>query len=177
MKNNELLTVAEFANRAGLSKQRIYQLLDKKLSNYLKEVDGKKMLKIEGLELFDIQDYNQGLETALKDHIKDLQAEIETMKEELEILRGELTEKNKQINEKDNLIKDLLKKLDQSHILVSQQQTLALADKKAEGQQSQKIIEEPPAADQREDPEAHKPKKKKAKGKSRFLYRILNNRL
>lgn len=50
--NEELLTVAEFAKAAGVSKQAIYQRLKKDLHPFLHEINGTKSLSIDALELF-----------------------------------------------------------------------------------------------------------------------------
>ena len=53
--NDKYITVAEFSKRANISKQRVYQLLNKRLKEFVQEVDGKKMLDIRALESFSIQ--------------------------------------------------------------------------------------------------------------------------
>lgn len=50
--NDELLTIKEFAEAAGVSKQAIYLQLESRLNPYLVQVENKKMLKREALEKF-----------------------------------------------------------------------------------------------------------------------------
>ena len=53
MKDNEILTIKEFATAAGVSPQAVYQRLTKSLQPYVVEINGKKHLKREALELFE----------------------------------------------------------------------------------------------------------------------------
>ena len=46
----EYLTVAEYAEIKGISKQAVYKQLNNKLNNYVETVEGKKCLKISILE-------------------------------------------------------------------------------------------------------------------------------
>ncbi|MFV0391149.1 MAG: hypothetical protein ACK5KP_04580 [Paludibacteraceae bacterium] len=51
--NNEYISVSEFAKRANVSKQSVYKRLNNKLTKYVKLIDGKKMLNIQGLKLYE----------------------------------------------------------------------------------------------------------------------------
>lgn len=72
MKDN-YLTVKEFAEAAGVSVQRIYQRLDTNLKPFIKTLNGKKMLSVEGLELFEIKDLNEKQSSLDGNGIKDLE--------------------------------------------------------------------------------------------------------
>ena len=48
--SGEKLTIAEFATRAGISKQRVYQLLNKTLKDYLVIENGRKYIDSTGIE-------------------------------------------------------------------------------------------------------------------------------
>ena len=84
MKKEQYITVSEFSKRANVSKQYVYQQLDKKLKEFVKVVDNKKMLNIKGLELFNQvensqvveQDFNQQLNNSLNKQIDTLNSQI-----------------------------------------------------------------------------------------------------
>lgn len=48
--DKEYISIAEFAEQAGVSKQAVYQRLNKSLKAYVKAVDGKKSIDIRALE-------------------------------------------------------------------------------------------------------------------------------
>lgn len=70
MKNDEYITVKEFADRAGVSVQSVYQRLNTTLKNYSRLENGLKTINIKALEeLYSIkveQVFNQDLKEPLK---------------------------------------------------------------------------------------------------------------
>lgn len=95
---NNYITVAEFSKRANISKQRVYQLLNKSLKEFVQEVDGKKVIDIRGLDLFKDSENNSRVEQAFEQDLnKNL---IDTLNTTIDLL-------NKQLAEKDNQIKSL----------------------------------------------------------------------
>lgn len=97
----EYLTIAEFAKRVNVSKQAIYQQLDKKLKPYLIVIDGKKKLNIKAIsEVYDKQ----------SEEI-DKEVEQEENNQLIDILTNQLIEKDKQLTEKDKQIDGLIKSL------------------------------------------------------------------
>ena len=97
----EYLTIAEFAKRVKVSKQAVYQQLDKKLKPYLIVIDGKKKLNIKAIsEVYDMQ-------------CEEIDKEVvqEENKQLVEILTQQLMEKDKQLTERDNQINGLIKSL------------------------------------------------------------------
>ena len=50
--NKEYISIKDFASRARISKQRVYQLLEKKLKPYCKVVENKKYIDISALNDF-----------------------------------------------------------------------------------------------------------------------------
>ena len=126
----EYISVSEFAKRAGVSRQAIYNRLSSDLSIYYKVVDNKKTLNIKGLELFSVK------QTVKVDNQLD--------NEIIDLLRQELQAKDKQIE-------DLTRMLEQAQELLSQQQKLqAIAEKRLE------IEEKPPERAENLDLEALK---------------------
>lgn len=97
----EYLTIAEFAKRVNVSKQAVYQQLDKKLKPYLIVIDGKKRLNIKAIsEVYDKQ----------SEEI-DKEVEQEENNQLIDILTNQLIEKDKQLTEKDKQIDGLIKSL------------------------------------------------------------------
>ena len=119
----QYLTVKQFAERAGVSTQRFYQLLAKSLQAFTKVENGTKYISIEGLKVFD----KEPLQALAKPLQSDLQGlappETELLKETIEALRQQLTVKDEQLAAKDKQIGDLT-----SALVSAQEQHKALTD-------------------------------------------------
>lgn len=119
----QYLTVKQFADQAGVSTQRIYQLLTKSLQPFCKSENGVKYLSIEGLKLFN-KETLQGLAKDLPSDLQGLaKSENELLKETIEALRQQLTVKDEQLAAKDKQLIDLTAALKSS-----QEQHKALTD-------------------------------------------------
>lgn len=116
--NNQYISVAEFSKRANISKQRVYQLLNKTLKEFVKEVDGVKMLDIRALERYESK---ENISTLEQENNQDLN---KTLIDTIELLQEQLKTLNKQLGEKDNQINNLLNQLAEQTKLVSQAQSL-----------------------------------------------------
>ena len=116
--NNQYISVAEFSKRANISKQRVYQLLNKTLKEFVKEVDGVKMLDIRALERYKSK---ENISTLEQENNQDLN---KTLIDTIELLQEQLKTLNKQLEEKDNQINNLLNQLAEQTKLVSQAQSL-----------------------------------------------------
>ena len=116
------ISIAEFSKRANISKQRVYQLLNKSLKDFVKEVDGVKMLHIQALERYQRKEnksrIEQGFEQDFNNHLND------TLIKTIELLQEQLSVKDRQIEE-------LTRLLDQSQHLQAQT-TSKLPEPKAE---------------------------------------------
>ena len=123
MDNQQYLTVKQFAKRAGVSTQRIYQLLTKSLQEFTKTENGTKYIYIEGLKLFE----KEPVQEIAKDLQSDLQgvasSETELLKETIEVLRQQLTVKDEQLAAKDKQLADLT-----AALVSAQEQHKALTD-------------------------------------------------
>ena len=104
----QYLTVKQFAERAGVSTQRIYQLLTKSLQEFCKTENGTKYISVAGLSVFSkpalqplAKDLPSDLQGLAKDLPSDLQEkdtlETELLKETIEALRQQLTVKDGQL--------------------------------------------------------------------------------
>lgn len=139
MADQQYITVKEFAQRAGVSIQSVYQSLNKRLKPYLKIVDNRKMLNMKALEeiygISDIKEVEQSVEQENKVDLNEL----------INILKAQLEIKDKQIAEKDRQLAEMQK-------LVDQEQQLALKAQnrleKLEQKSNQDAVEPEPAGDQ-----------------------------
>lgn len=148
--NEEYISIAEFAKRAGVSHQAIYKRLDKDLQPWLQVANGKKSLNIKALELFES-------EKSATDSTE--VATIKLLQKSIDLLEKELAIKNEQIKSRDSQIEALSERLKESHILLDQQQHLHAANLITE--KSTAALDEPRAADI--EPEQPQPTEKKRK--------------
>lgn len=110
MDQNEYLSIKEFADAAGVSKQAVYQRLTGTLKPYVSIKDGVKYLNIRALELYNGDDAVKKLKKNNQEESNSVQ--VDSM---VELLKRELDQKNKQIDE-------LHKLLEQSQVNLSQAQ-------------------------------------------------------
>lgn len=110
MDQNEYLSIKEFADAAGVSKQAVYQRLTGTLKPYVSIKDGVKYLNIRALELYTGDDAVKRLKKNNQEESNSVQ--VDSM---VELLKRELDQKNKQIDE-------LHKLLEQSQVNLSQAQ-------------------------------------------------------
>lgn len=126
--DQEYISIAEFAERAGVSKQAVYQRLNKSLKAYVKDVDGKKSINIRALEDLYGKDNCSRLEQDIQGEFKGVEQGIDQEKEAqlintlIDTLQDEIKSKDEQLREKDLQIKEL-------HNLLDQQQKLTAMDR------------------------------------------------
>lgn len=168
-----LLTIKEFAARAGISRQAVYQKLDGKLSSYVVIVNGKKMLDKRAL---DIENTSKTISETYADTCKSVKQENDKKdnqdnqenQEKIEWLKAELDKKDKllkrleeKIDKKDaeitKLNDALIDALDKAHKLTDQQQQLQQL-------MQTRLLDVPPveaAATPEPEPEPEQPVKRK----------------
>lgn len=102
MNEENFLTVKQFAERAGISTQRVYQLLAKDLQSYCKVIGNTKYINISALERFTTKpickDLQEDLPSDLQALTKALQDQIDTLQKHNDLLTQQLEVKDKQIN-------------------------------------------------------------------------------
>lgn len=102
MEGKDFLTVKEFAKEAGISTQRVYQLLAKDLQSYCKVIGNTKYINISALERFATKpickDLQEDLPSDLQAFTKALQDQIDTLQKHNDLLTQQLEVKDKQIN-------------------------------------------------------------------------------
>lgn len=127
MKNENLLTVSEYADAVGISKQAVYKKLNKSLKQFVVELNGKKYI--------DKAVFGDNENQKLKEVEQPLNQQLNNEIQPLLV---------KQIEEKDNTIQSLLRQVEslqeqngklaellhQNQQLLSQSQTLLAVEKK-----------------------------------------------
>lgn len=124
MRNNEYLTVAEFAAIAGISKQAVYQRLNTSLKGLFKVEQGKKYIHISALDKIsdksDFKDFQFKVSTEqdsanydsiiqiLTTQLKEKDKQIERLQEELRRSAVSADEKDKYIQEQGRRLAELL---------------------------------------------------------------------
>lgn len=124
--NKEYISVKEFAARANISKQRVYQLLEKKLKPYCKTIENKKYIDVSALEEFqrvsNLENIIQPIEKVLESSLKKNSESIEdfnfqslerTIENIIESFNKQLETKDKQISELTEMLKDIQAKQDE----------------------------------------------------------------
>jgi DNA-binding transcriptional regulator GbsR (MarR family) len=90
----EYLTVAEYAEIKGISKQAVYKQLNNKLNNYVETVEGKKCLKIsileEGIQPNSTK-VEQPIQPFLEAQIKEKDKTIDSLLRQIEALQEQNT--------------------------------------------------------------------------------------
>lgn len=163
----ELLSVKELADQAGVSTQAVYKQLATKLQTYIVVVGNKKMLRKSALyEVFNVEVCNQNATklptelptnaTELTTKIEELKADLARSEEKINSLQGFLDQAEDREKGYRSTIDNLTKLLEQQQQLTAQQQALNLADKQKILELEDKIHEfEAPAVvdqDPKEDP-------------------------
>lgn len=124
------ISVKDFASRAGVSTQRIYQMLGKELKPYCKTVDGRKYIDIDGLQLFegvpkdtppkqnventDTKYFASTLQALAKDLASALQPNTNSLNDTVAALTAQLAVKDEQLKAKDKQIEQLTAALQSS---------------------------------------------------------------
>lgn len=94
MVESEYLTVKEFAERAGVSVQSVYQRLNKSLKPYFKVIKGVKYIEIKAL----MEVYGLKVEQGFKGDFKGSEeSKNNTSEQVIDLLREELKKKDEQI--------------------------------------------------------------------------------
>lgn len=126
----KLLTVSEFSELVGMSRQAVYKKIktDNQLSTCVNRVNNKIFIDIIRFrQITDNQSDNQ--------YVNQVDTKVDSKNELIEILKKELEEKNKQLLEKDKQIETLQRLLDQ-------EQQLHLIDKNNRLEISEKVSED-----------------------------------
>ena len=118
--NEQYISVKDFAGRAGITTQSVYQRITKDLVEYCQTIDGKKVISIEALKLFDTKEADNNLATI----VQAFNAQLLVKDRLIEDLRAELAVANAHIREKSDALSALMDK--QQQLLENQQKLNAM---------------------------------------------------
>lgn len=113
---SDYLSIKEFATRAGVSSQAVYQRLSKDLQSYCKEIDGKKMLDIKALDLFTNKEVDNEKNKQIDNEL------IKTLQDTLKVLSAQLETKDRQIAELNERLQEANELNKNNQILIGRQQ-------------------------------------------------------
>lgn len=140
------LKISDFATKAGVSRQTIYNDLTGKLTDFVKVIDGIKMLDIQALSLYGVMDtvkldsqftvkFDNDLTAFLQSQIEEKDKQIERLYSMLDKEREAVKEKDNQIQEYAEHIRQQEKRLadllEQSQQLNHNNQVLLLKEKES----------------------------------------------
>lgn len=124
MESNELLSIAEFAQKAGITRQAVYSQLNNRLKPYCQVVDKQKRLEIRALwEVFGIE-VEQPCQPKLDNGVNptvnpESTEEIRFLRGQVEQLQAELMKEREHNREKDRQLLETLGKLAESQAALS----------------------------------------------------------
>lgn len=118
IETDEYMSVAEFADRAGCSKQAVYQQLNKKLKPYVKVIDGKKTINSKALR----EVYGKEIQPESQSVVKEVDQELN--KELIDLLKTQIEEKDRQIEDLHRLLER-----EQVQVAIAQNKLQELEDK------------------------------------------------
>lgn len=149
---SEYISIAEFAKRAGVSRQAVYSQLDKKLSSYCQVDNGKKTIHIKGLEVFSVKEDCQ-VDSRIDNQNCQVDNEIDkqltaALTDTIAVLREQLAAKDRQLEAAAAENAELLQRLKDAQQSAQQAQALHA------GTMQQALIEARTTAEDTE--EAHK---------------------
>ena len=108
----DLLTVQEFAESAGKSKQAVYKALNNKLKPFVQLVDGKKMIHSKALhEIYGVE-VEQPDNQPLNNQGQPMNALIAMLQRELDAKNEQISAQQRQLEAKDRQIEQLTSALD-----------------------------------------------------------------
>lgn len=124
----DYISIKEFASKAGVSTQAIYQRIEKDLKGFVKVENGKKLILIAALEFFKYKKENQvdyqETENCLQKNDNKTKKNSSDFKDILEFLQSQLVKKDEQLAEKDKQIAEKDKQLkDLTSALIIEQQS------------------------------------------------------
>lgn len=114
----DLLTIKEFAEAAGITQQAVYQRLNKSLQSYVVVLSGKKHLRKEALSLFEKVEQPTDSSKVEQDSFKVEQGLIDTLQTTITLLQDQLKTKDDQIAELNARLKEALE-LNKGQVLLS----------------------------------------------------------
>lgn len=151
----EYISIADFASRAGIAKQTVYQRIEKDLKPFVKLIGGRKAIDTSALTLFNTMDSTDSANRIEQEKPKESTDSrdklIETLENYVNTLNNQLAENNettrreqesnKTLQEENNKLTDQITKLSNDFAeLASQSQTLASQAQSLQGHMQQQTL-------------------------------------
>ncbi|MFI3228091.1 MAG: hypothetical protein R3Y09_11915 [Clostridia bacterium] len=111
----DYITVSEFARKVGISRQAIYNRLEKDLFDYLVIIEGKKHINIDAITMFTTEVDKCKNECKEDDNL--LQNTVKLLTDTIDVLKEQLNTKDKQINELNERLQQALSNQSESNKL------------------------------------------------------------
>ena len=110
--NESYISVNEFSQLVGLSRQTVYRRMRQDLSHFVKVVNGKKTISEQALQLFGgndsvTQSVTHGVTPELQEVLKAQVTMVTELSHQVDILTRQLETKDKQLDTKDKQIEEL----------------------------------------------------------------------
>jgi lipid II:glycine glycyltransferase (peptidoglycan interpeptide bridge formation enzyme) len=114
----DLLTIKEFSELAGVSQQALYQRLNKSLQEYVVVIDNKKHLKREALSLFERTEQSAENKAVEQGSINVEQELFKALQDTIAMLQEQLKAKDQQIAELNERLRDAME-ISKAHIVIT----------------------------------------------------------
>ena len=112
-RQDDYISIKDFAERAGVTRQTVYNKLDTILQKYVKVVKGKKSINTSALKLFDVKGFDNNVKNDLTDLTTDFTDIFSVLQDQLQVkdkqLKDQAEQSNKQLEIKDFQIAELNK--------------------------------------------------------------------
>ena len=130
MKKDRYISIADFAKQAGVSKQAVYsRIKSQDLNKFIKLENGKKLINIKALELFNkssgqssFNQAEQGLESTEREYIESLKKQIEELQRDKQELYRLLDQQQQLTAQANATIKQLQAPKEDTSIIQQEQQ-------------------------------------------------------
>lgn len=118
------ISVSDYAKIKAISKQRVYQLLNNSLNKYLKIENGKKYILISALSEEERKRYFNELEQGFNKNLNKVEQGVEQgfLLEQIQKKDEQIAQLTEQLKESQNQNTELIKLLNQTHVLIAREQ-------------------------------------------------------
>ena len=140
MKKDRYISIADFAKRAGVTKQAVYsRQKSQDLNKFIKLENGKKLINTKALELFNksssqssFNQVEQGLESTEREYIESLKKQIEELQRDKQELYR-LLDQQQQLTAQANATVKLLQSPKEEASIIQQEQQQEQQEQKKQG--------------------------------------------
>lgn len=141
---SKYVSILEFSKMANVTKQAVYQRLDKDLASYCEEIDGRKCISLDALDLVGKSIKSSG-ESTVKQGSSQVEMDGKSSKEldrKVDLLALQIEEKDKLLQKQQDLIykqQEQMRTL-QEHIMVQSTEMVKLLSKNTQLQENYQVL-------------------------------------